>query len=179
MWVEVITFRPSKIVGFRLILVARLPTLRCWSVAICNQILKMRLLKPFWSSSGQALNLLPYHPVTTAPISWDIANLSTGSVAASALPIPCLRRRFPHANFEQNSSLLFTELSSSILVGLLGKTNSLSSRDGVIGTLVLALLQELSGTSESMLRLWFRYENVDEVSYISIPVSSYLSCNIL
>ena len=126
MRVEVKTFWPSKIVGFRLILDAQLPTLWCWCVAICDQILKIRLLKPFWSSSGQVLNPLPYHPVTTALISWDIVNLRTGSVAASALP-PCLCRRFPHANFEQNSSLLFIELSSSILVGLLGKTNSLSS----------------------------------------------------
>ena len=175
MWVGVITFQPSKIVGFRLILVAWLPTLRCWSVAISNQILKMRLLEPFWSSSGQALNPLPCHPVTTAPISWDTANLRTGSVAASAFPIPCLRRRFPHASFEQIGSLLFAELSLSILVGLLEKTTSLSSRNGVAPL----LLRELSGASESMRRLWFWYENVDEVSYISIPISSYLSCNIL
>ena len=177
MWIGVITFRPSKIVGFRLILAAWLPILRCWSVAICNQILKMRLLKPFWSSSGQALNPLPCYPVTTAPISWDMANLRIGSVADSAFPIPCLHRRFPHANFEQNSSLLLAEaeLSLSILVGLLGKTTSLSSRDGVASL----LLRELSGASESMRRLWFWYVNVDEVSYISIPISSYLSCNIL
>ena len=119
-------------------------------MAICNQILKMRLLKPCLSSSGQALNLLPYYPVTTAPISWDITNLRIGSVAASALPIPCLHCRFPHAKFEQSSSLLLAELSSSILIGLLGKTNSLSSRDGVNGTLAFALIQELSGTSDTM-----------------------------
>ena len=120
-----------------------------------------------------------YHPVTTAPISWDIANFRTESVAASALLIPCLRHRFPHAKFEQSNSLLLAELSSSILVGLLGKTNSLSSRDSVNGTLALALLQKLSGASKFIPCLWFGYEIVDEVFYISIPISSYLSCNVL
>ena len=104
-----------------------------------------------------------------------MANLTTGSVAASAFPIPCLRRKFPHANFEQNSSLLLAELSSSILVGLLGKTNSLSSRDGV----ATLLLREFSGASESIRRLLFWYEMVDEVFYISILISSYLSYSIL
>ena len=128
----------------------------------------MRSLKPCRSSSGQALNLLPYHPVTTAPISWDIANLRIGSVAASALPIPCLRHKFPYAKFEQHSLLLFAELSLSIIVSLLRKPDSLSSRDGVDRTPAFALLRELSGASKSMPRLWFRYENVDEVSYISV-----------